>query len=398
MNNKPFHGTFSSLALRLDGDVNARAWAVHERALAMRRRGDNVVLLSIGDPDFRTPDPIIDNAVSHMRVGRTHYSPALGELNLRRAVADYETRVSPYSCSAENVAIFPGVTNAIYSVLACLLNAGDGIVIVEPQYVGYPPITKALQLKVQLACAHSNNAFTPGYDDIIAAINDDTRLVFLNTPANPTGAIIDKSTLAALADYCLQRNIWLVCDEVYSMFTYEKKHVSLRSAAACLDNIVVIDGLSKSHAMSGWRMGWAVAPESVIHHLGNFSTMSMFGCPQFIQDAAAFALNNDEYYVNEMRDRYAKRRDAVCRRLDDVPGLSYLRPEAGMFVMVDVRAHCADDTEFASRLLDAQGVSVLPGSAFGQATEGHVRLSLVQTMDVLMDGCSRLQRFCSDPT
>lgn len=395
MNSKVFSADYSELAQRLDGDVNARAWAVHERALELQRQGDDVVLLSIGDPDFRTPDPIIDNAVSHMRVGRTHYSPALGELNLRRAVADYETRVSPFACSADNVAIFPGVTNAIYSVLACLLNPGDGVVIVEPQYVGYPPITNGLQLDVQLATAKSENAFVPTFDDIVGSINDNTRLVFLNTPANPTGAIIKKSTLRAVADHCLQRNIWLLCDEVYSMFTYEKQHVSLRSAAECLDNVIVIDGLSKSHAMSGWRMGWAVAPKSLIHHLGNFSTMSMFGCPQFIQDAAAFALNNDEYYVKEMCDRYAKRRDAVCKRLDAIAGLGYLRPEAGMFVMVDVRKHCEDDTEFAAKLLDAQGVSVLPGSAFGQATAGHVRLSLVQTMDVLMDGCSRLQRFCT---
>lgn len=393
MSEHQFTSNFSALAHRLDVSA-ASAWLVHERAMELQRAGEDVVLLSIGDPDFRTPDPIVDNAVSHMRVGRTHYSPSLGELNLRRAVADYETRVSPNACSVDNVAIFPGVTNAIFSVLSCLLNAGDELVIVEPQYVGYPPITKALDVKVRLASADASTAFIPQYEQIVAAIGPQTKAVFLNTPANPTGAIIDKACLRELAGYCLQRDIWLVCDEVYSMFTFDKPHVSLRRSASVLDNVIIIDGLSKSHAMSGWRMGWVVAPQDVIHHLGQFSAMSMFGCPQFIQDAAAFALNNDEYYVAEMCERYRKRRDAVCDRLAAIPKLDFLMPDAGMFVMIDVGAFNADDTRFAADLLDAEQVSVLPGSAFGASTRGHARLSLVQPMNVLMEGCRRIQRFC----
>nr|MBX2882231.1 pyridoxal phosphate-dependent aminotransferase [Granulosicoccus sp.] len=275
---------YSDLCRRLDDTGDGAAWAVHDRALEMQRAGDDVVVLSIGDPDFRTPDPIIDNAVSHMRVGRTHYSPALGELNLRRAVADYESRVSTHPCSSDEVAIFPGVTAAIYAVLSCLLNAGDQIVVVDPQYVGYAPIFRALDADVVIADANSDNGFVPQFDAIIETITDTTKVVLLNTPGNPTGAIIDRQTLADLAEYCQANNIWLVCDEVYSMFTFDDPHVSLRTAAKSLSRLVVIDGLSKSHAMSGWRMGWVVAPRELVHHLGNFAAMSLFGCPQFIQD------------------------------------------------------------------------------------------------------------------
>jgi len=144
-------------------------------------------------------------------------------------------------------------------------------------------------------------------------------------------------------------------------------------AAENLDYLVVIDGLSKSHAMSGWRMGWTVAPEKLTRHLGNFLAMSVFGCPQFIQDASAFALNNDEYYVSEMREKYRKRRDAVCDRLKAMPKFKFHKPDAGMFVMIDM--------------------SVLPGSAFGDSTRGHVRFSLVQPMEVIMEGCKRLEHF-----
>jgi len=204
---------------------------------------------------------------------------------------------------------------------------------------------------------------------------------------------MDQGLLAKLALFCQQNGIWLVCDEVYSMFTYHQPHVSLRTAAESLDNLVVIDGLSKSHAMSGWRMGWAVGPQTLIDHLERFSAMSIFGCAQFIQDAAAFALNNDEYYVKEMCDRYLLRRDTVCERLDQIRRIRYHRPDSGMFIIIDISDIEEDDKVFAKNFLDAECVSVLPGSAFGNSTKGHVRFSLVQPMSVLMAGCDRLQKF-----
>ncbi len=391
---KPKSQHFSQLAQRLNLE-GSDAWAVHDEALALKRKGDDVILLSIGDPDFRTPEPIVDNAVSHMRVGRTHYSPALGEVNLRRAVADYETRVSPHRCGVEEVAIFPGVTAGIYAVMSCLLDPGDGVVMVDPMYVGYEPIMAALQATPQIVLATPEKGFVPSYEDIVEAVDSSTRVVFLNTPANPTGAIMPAALLASLASFCQQKNIWLVCDEVYSMFTFDQPHISLRTAAESIDNLVVIDGLSKSHAMSGWRMGWTVAPPELTRHLGNFSAMSIFGCPQFIQDAAAFALNNDEYYVKEMCDRYRLRRDTVCERLDEIPGLRYHKPESGMFIMIDITSIEPDDKVFAKKLLDAEKLSLLPGSAFGESTRGHLRFSLVQPMNILMEGCNRLGRYLS---
>jgi len=149
---------FSQLSRRL-GSAEDAAWAVHNDALDMQRRGEDVVILSIGDPDFRTPEPIIDNAVSHLKVGRTHYSPALGELGLRRAVADYETRVSPHACSVDEVSIFPGVTPGIFAVMSCLLNPGDGVVVIDPMYVGYEPIFSALQAQMQIVDADTRDAF-----------------------------------------------------------------------------------------------------------------------------------------------------------------------------------------------------------------------------------------------
>jgi len=385
----------SNLAKRLDVEVSD-VWRVHDDAVEMKRHGKDVILLSVGDPDFRTPDPIIDNAVSHMRVGRTHYSPALGELDLRRAVADLETRTSPHPCSPGEVAILPGATSAIYAVMSCLLNAGDEIIIVDPMYVGYPSIMRAIDASVVKVRSRAENGFEPMLEDIQAAVTANTKVVFMNTPGNPTGAIIGRNRLGALAEFCYDNNIWLVCDEVYSMFTFEKPHISIRAASSQLDNIVMIDGFSKSHAMSGWRMGWVVAPSSLIHHIGNFAAMSLFGSPQFIQDAAAFALNNDEYYVREMCQEYKKRRDFVCERFAAMPGLGYYEPAAGMFVMLDISAINPDDTAFARDLLEQQLMSVVPGSGFGESTRGHVRFSLTQPVAVLREGCDRLSKYVQD--
>ena len=302
-----FKAHISDLSRRLDVQ-ESDVWQVHDDALEMKRRGEDVILLSVGDPDFRTPEPIIDNAVSHMRVGRTHYSPALGELDLRRAIADQETRTSPHACGPEEVAILPGATSAIHVVMNCLMNQGDEIVIVDPMYVGYPPIMRAIGANVVTVKSSAENGFEPMLEDIQTAVTGATKVVFINTPGNPTGAIIGRKRLRALAQFCYDQDIWLVCDEVYSMFTFDKPHISIRAASERLENIVMINGFSKSHAMSGWRIGWVVAAPSLIRHVGNFAGMSLFGSPQFIQDAAAFALNNEEYYIRDMSNEYKKRR------------------------------------------------------------------------------------------
>lgn len=389
-----FQPRYADITERLS-EEDSNVWMVHERALAMQRDGQDIILLSVGDPDFRTPEPIIDNAVSHLRVGRTHYSPSLGEIKFRRAVADLETKTSPHPCTADEVAIFPGATSAIYAVLSCLLNPGDEIVIPEPMYVGYTPIMRALDARVRAVALDAKAGFALDVQAVKDTLTPQTRVLFLNTPGNPTGSIIPAKDIRELARHCRELGIWLLCDEVYSMFCYEGKHVSARAGAEYIDNIVMVDGLSKSHAMSGWRMGWAVAPPGLIERLGDFAGATLFGCPQFIQDASAFALDNDQQYVQRMGTEYRARRDYVLKQLKKVPTLNCTRPRAGMFVMCDVSGTGMDGKAFAERLLDAEGVSVIPGDAFGPSARNFVRLGLAQDRTVLKRACKRIQRFCA---
>lgn len=390
-----FAGSYSAVSARLL-EQDSGGWEVHERALLRLRSGEDVILLCVGDPDFRTPEPIIDNAVSHLRVGRTHYSPSLGELKLRRAVADLETHSSPHPCTVDEVAIFPGATNAIHAVMSCLLNPGDEVIIPEPMYVGYMPIMQVLDAAVRMVPLDAAADFDLDVNAVKAAFSPRTRVLFINTPGNPSGSIISAAKLRDLGAFCRERGVWLVCDEVYSMFVYEGRHRSARAAVAQLDNVVMIDGLSKSHAMSGWRMGWAVAPPALVQRLGAFAAATLFGSPQFIQDASAFALENDQAYVARMREEYRERRDYVLAKLGKISLLSCCRPRAGMFIMCNVSATGLSGRQFAERLLDEQLVSVVPGDAFGPSAADFVRIGLAQDMSILKKACKRIRRFCQE--
>jgi arginine:pyruvate transaminase len=387
-----FSGRYSALAERLDADTSG-VWAVHERACALQAAGEEVFLLSVGDPDLPTLPSTVDHAIESLRKGRTHYAPGAGERRLREVIASIEERAAGRPCSPDDIIVFPGATNAIFSVMSCLLDVGDEVIVAEPMYIGYRGLFNALGAKLVSVALEVDNGFRLSVEALSAAITDRTRVVFINTPGNPAGNMIPAGSLSALADLCWKRNIWLVSDEVYSMITFEDRHVSLRTAAERLENVVVIDGLSKSHAMTGWRLGWTVAHQDLARHLLQFFSATVFGCCQFVQDAAVFALQNDEDYMAEVRAKYKARRDFVCDRIASIPLLDCTVPKAGMFVMLDVRGLGIDGMRFAEDLLKEQRVSVLPGEGFGRSTRDYVRLSLAQPLPCLEEAMNRIERF-----
>ncbi|HIE89345.1 MAG TPA: pyridoxal phosphate-dependent aminotransferase [Gammaproteobacteria bacterium] len=389
-----FEPRFSRAAQRLEAD-DADLWQVHTEAMARHANGEDVIVMSVGDPDLPTIDPIIENAVTSLYRGRTHYSPGMGEPALRKKIAEIETEASGKPTTSDEVIIFPGATNAIYSVLRCLLDSDSELLITEPTYVGYQGIFKTIGCTIVSVPTIIEDGFAIDVDAIVAAVTPATRVVLLNTPGNPSGNVIAGDDLARLAEFTRARDIWLVCDEVYSMLTFEKPHVSARRAADNLDNVIIVDGLSKSHSMTGWRLGWVVAPENAIPTLLNFTSATVFGCSQFIQDAAAFALENDAEYIAAIRQEYRKRRDYAVGRISSINGLQCHLPDAGMFLMLDVSNIAQDGESFARQLLDEVNVSVLPGSGFGEQTLHHVRLSLTHDVEVLASAFDRIETMIS---
>ena len=371
--------------------ASADVWKVHTDALERQRNGEDIILLSVGDPDFATPAFITQHVVDSLDAHRTHYSPAAGEPALRQAIAAIESRETGKNYTADQFVIFPGATAALFCVVSCIANAGDEIVVADPMYLGYQGTFDATGVKPRTA-ALTPPAFDLDVAKVKAAITPKTRAILVNTPGNPCGNIVPPAVLVQLNEICRHAGIWLICDEVYSLIYFDEPHVSILKCVDDLSNAVVIDSLSKSHAMSGWRIGWAGAPPDLAADIARFSGAAFFGCPQFVQDAAAYALTHDEPQVLGMRDTYRQRRDRVVERIRAINGLNCVCPKAGMFVMMDVGAVAEDGDAFARRLLDEQGVSTIPGSGFGATTGDYVRISLTVEIPALDRAFDRIER------
>ncbi|MEM1230581.1 MAG: pyridoxal phosphate-dependent aminotransferase [Pseudomonadota bacterium] len=381
---------FSRVSARLDAP-GSDVWKVHYDALARYERGEDILLLSVGDPDFDTPDYISEHVIERIKAGRTHYSTAQGETHLRQAIADLERRGTGIPFSAEQVSIFPGATAALYAVFASILDEGDSVVVPEPMYVGYHSIFDALGADLTTVPLQPPN-FELDVEALLRAVKPTTKAVLVNTPGNPCGNIVPPESLAQLAKACRERNLWLVCDEVYSLITFDRPHISLLKCTDSFDNIAVIDGLSKSHAMTGWRLGWVIGSQALVDAATRFSGAAFFGVSQFIQDGAAFALANDAQDVEIMRKAYEARRDYAMERLDRISGLSYFQPAGGMFIMIDASGVANDGDSFSERLLEGTGISTIPGNAFGPSARSYVRLSLTMDEAQLGNAFDRIER------
>jgi arginine:pyruvate transaminase len=380
---------FSSLTQRIAGD-GAAAWEIHYRALAMLEQGRDVLLLSVGDPDFDTPAPIVQAAKASLEAGNTHYADVRGKRSLREAIARRHQQRSGQAVTADQVTVLAGAQCALFCVAQCVLEPGDEVIVAEPMYVTYEAVFGACGAKVVPVPVRPEHGFRVQPEDVAARITPRTRALALNSPHNPSGASLPRSTWEALAELCIAHDLWLISDEVYSELLFEGEHVSPASLPGMAERTATLNSLSKSHAMTGWRVGWVVGSPALSGHLENLALCMLYGSPDFIQDAAVAALEQPLPELESMREAYRQRRDLVCERLAHCPGLRALKPDGGMFVMVDIRETGFSAQAFADRLLDQHGVSVLAGEAFGPSAAGHIRLGLVLGVKALGEACRRI--------
>jgi arginine:pyruvate transaminase len=383
---------YSNIVHHLDGP-GYKAWDVHMKAKGMIARGGDVILLTIGDPDFATPDPIIAKAVQSLHSGRTHYTPSLGESFLRQAIAERHSRQIGQAVTSKQVAVVAGAQGGLYIAARCLLQAGDEAILSEPVYSTYQPVIGASGATPVFVPLRPELGFHFDPSELAAAITPATRAILVNTPHNPTGAMLGGEELETLADLCFKYDLWLISDEVYANFAYSRPHLSLGAIADLAERTVVISSLSKSHAMTGWRIGWVIAPPPLIQYMGDLQAAMHFGLPPFVQDAALYALENELAEVEAMRNAYRRRRDRVCALLRDAGALKCLAPEGGIYVLLDVRQMGMSAYEFAHALVEHERVALLPGEAFGTSLAGYLRLSLTAPEERLEEACRRIQRF-----
>lgn len=382
----------SSMVDRVAGQ-GAQAWEIHEAAREALEAGQDILMLSIGDPDFPTPDVICDAAINAMRAGDTHYTEIAGRRSLRKRIADRHTRRTGLSCGADNVIVLAGAQCALFSTMACLAEAGDEVIVLDPAYVTYEAVIRASGARMVRVQQPAESGFRPDIAAIEAAVSSRTKVLLLTNPNNPTGVVLNAAELDAIADIARRHDLWVVSDEVYSDLVFEGRHLSIAALPGMAERTVTVDSLSKSHAMTGWRTGWAVAPESVIAAVENLALAMLYGLPGFVQTGAEAALASGETIVTAMRDTYRARRDCAVSALKPLQSLRFSPPQAGMFLMVDVRQTGLTATDFSWGLLRAEGVSVLDAAPFGRCAAGHVRVSFTLDEARTSQACQRIANY-----
>lgn len=382
---------YSPFVDRTTGE-GSRAWEIHIRAEEMKAAGREIIFLSIGDPDFDTPPPIVDALIDSLSRGRTHYTEISGILPLREAIAARHFKLTGHQVKADAVVVTAGAQCGLFSAMLCLAGPGDEVIVPEPMYATYEAVVGASGATMVPIPLRGERRFHLDPDDLAAAITPRSRVLLINFPHNPTGAVLTPQELEAIADIAKRNDLWVVSDEVYGTLSYDQPHRSIIALPGMAERTVIIDSLSKSHAMTGWRLGWTISSGDMPGHLYNLALCMLYGCPSFIQDAAVTALTQDIQEVDTMRAAYRERRDVLVDRINAMPRLSCQKPEGSMFLMVDVRDSGLSSLDFAARLLDTEGVSTLPCDGFGPSGEGYLRIALSSPIEKLKDFCDCLER------
>ena len=379
----------SSLSERISGP-GSNIWETHILATLAKERGEDVIVMSIGESEVNTAAPVVEAAISALQQGDTHYLEVEGKETLRRAVADRQNRLFGLDITSNNVTITAGTQNALFMAASLLLDPGDEVIVADPMYVTYHATLSATGAKiVRLRCPRDND-FLPDITKLESLVTKKTKAIFFATPVNPTGVVFDTKSLEAIADIATRYDLWVVADEVYSELIFEGTHKSIATLPGMKSRCITIGSLSKSHCMTGWRSGWAIGPAEFSNRAAAFCLNVTYGLPGFIQEAAIVALQSD---ISDTRELYRQRRDFALKELSDVPNVECLCPQSGMFVLLSVEKTGMDSTTFARELYKQTGVSVLDAQAFGEDLRGMVRISFALEYDLLQSGLNRIKNF-----
>ena len=381
--------SYSPLTERIKGK-GSEAWRVHQAGAKRAAAGEDIIFLSIGDPDFSTPEPIVERAVEALRGGDTHYSDTRGRTALREAIIDRFNSNTGLSMTAENVVILPGTQNALFAAAACLLGDADEVLSFEPMYVTYEATLQAFGASMVSVPMAADSGFRPNPQLIADAITPRTKAIALTTPNNPTGVIASRTELEGIAALAIEHDLWVIADEVYSELVFEGEHISIASLPGMAERTATVASLSKSHAMTGWRCGWIIGPTELTKHAQRLNMPMLYGIPGFVQEGALVGVENSDTIAAKMRDTYRKRRDLVADALADAVNMPILTPDAGMYVMADVRHFAMSSGEFSWLLLEKKGVSALDAGAFGPSAAGWLRLAYTVGEDQLLQACRRI--------
>ncbi len=367
-------------------------WALFERSRAMIADGVPVIELTQGEHDIPTDPAILDAMRVAAGAGHTGYAPIMGDPALRDTVAARIAERTGVPTTRDNIMIQPGGQAGLYATHLAALDAGETALFIDPHYATYPGTIRGVGGVPHAVMAHADNGFLPRAADI-AAVADGAKTLLINTPNNPTGVVYDAQTLQSIAAVCQDHDLWLISDEVYDTQVWTGSHLSPRALPGMTDRTLVIGSMSKSHAMTGSRIGWVCGPEEMIAALGDLATNTTYGVPGYIQQAALFGLNAGPALEEKVAAPFRRRRDLTFDALKDQNVLRPVQPDGAMYVMLDVRATGLSGEDFGFALLEAERIAVMPGESFGQAAAGHIRIAMTAEDAVYADALHRIVAF-----
>ena len=354
---------------------------------------DNVISLGIGEPDFVTPESILEAGVASLRGGHTHYTPNSGILALRSAISKHLHKLYGVEYDpALELLVTVGVSEAMYLALTAILNPGDEVIVPQPCFVSYAAeVSLAGGIAVPIATRVENN-FQVTAGEVEAAITRRTKALLIGYPNNPTGAVLEHETLEEIARVVQKHDILVISDEIYDRLVYDFAHVCVASLPGMWGRTILLGGFSKAYAMTGWRLGYAAAPPEILGAMSKVHQYTIMSAPTIAQDAALTALTQGEEAVEEMRQRYDRRRRLIIDGMNDI-GLKCFEPRGAFYAFPSVRGSGMDDAEFAERLLDEERVAVIPGRAFGIGGAGYVRCSYATAYEKIEQALDRIANF-----
>ena len=353
----------------------------------------DVISLGIGEPDFVTPEPVLESGVASLRRGETHYTSNSGILQLRQALSEHlQRRYGIRYNAADEIIITVGVSEALYLALAATLDAGDEVVVPQPCFVAYGPEVTLAGGTPRYLATRVEDAFQVTAEDIERAITPRTKAVLIGYPNNPTGAVMSRVALLQVAELAERRDLLVISDEIYDRLVYGVEHVCFASLPRMRERTITLGGFSKAYAMTGWRIGYAAAPAELLAAMRKVHQYTIMSAPTTAQVAAVTALAEGEDFVEKMVGEYDRRRRLIVGGLNRL-GLACFEPRGAFYAFPSIERSGMDDTQFAERLLEEERVAVVPGAAFGAAGAGFVRCSYATAYEQIEEALNRMERF-----
>jgi aspartate/methionine/tyrosine aminotransferase len=383
------------LAMRMLRLGTETAFEVLNKARALERQGKQVVHLEIGEPDFDTPANIVDAAVQALRKGWTHYGPSAGLPELRQTIAEETSRSRGIPCSSDEVVVVPGGKPIIFFSILALVEEGDEVIYPNPGFPIYESMIHYIGGRAVPIRLREERDFRLDVNELASLITERTKLIIINSPQNPTGGVLSQRDIHDIAEAIGDRNIMVLSDEIYSRLIFEGEHYSILAVPGFKDRTILLDGFSKTYAMTGWRIGYGVMRADLAAHMSRLMTNSNSCTASFTQVAGIEAVRGDQSSVDRMRAEFQRRRDAFVTGLNKIKGFSCRMPKGAFYVFPNVQETGWKSKKLADVLLEEAGVACLAGTAFGDFGEGYMRFSVANSLENLNKALDRITRWTS---